>query len=322
MSARAQVTIVMVSFNTRELTLKCLASVFANTHDVDVQVRVIDNDSRDGSAEAIAEHFPQVQVTQAGQNLGFGVACNRAAEQLFGDYVLLLNPDTEFLGNSLGELVAFAQARPANGFWGGRMFYPDGSPNPFSCFGRMTLWNQVCRVTGLASVLKGSAVFNTEEYGGWARDSVREVDNVTGGFLLIDRQAWEQLGGFDERFFMYGEEADLQNRARAAGWQPIVTPTARIMHVSGASETVRADKMVRLLKAKSELVRMYWPAWQQPVGRGLLWGWAASRAVAVWLMVQAGRQKAGHNAWPEIYQRRSEWLFGYSESTKSPIRQK
>src|SRR5690606_35725860 len=115
-----------------------------------------------------------------------------------------------------------------------------------------------CVATGLSSLFRGSSLFNPEGYGGWKRDTVREVDIVSGCFFLIRRELWERLGGFDPAFFMYGEEADLCLRARKLGARPMVTPEATIVHYGGASERVRADKMVRLLQAKALLIRRHW----------------------------------------------------------------
>ena len=112
---------------------------------------------------------------------------------------------------------AFAGRTPEAGIWGGRTLVADGSLNPMSVFGDQTLWSLFCRASGLASPSAAARVFNPEDYGGWARDSERAVDVVQGSFLLITRELWEALGGFDPSFVMYGEEADLCRRARARG---------------------------------------------------------------------------------------------------------
>src|SRR5690606_157263 len=116
-------------------------------------------------------------------------------------------------------------------------------------------WNLFCRTVGLSRVFPDSAFFNSEAYGGWDRMSERAVDIVTGCLLLIGRADWEALEGFDPVFFMYGEEADLCLRAAdSLGARPLVTPDATIIHHDGASSTARADKMVRILQARKELI--------------------------------------------------------------------
>jgi GT2 family glycosyltransferase len=137
------------------------------------------------------------------------------------------------------------------------------------------------------------------------RDSVRQVDIITGCFLLIDRKMWDKLGGFDEAFFMYGEEADLCLRAQTFGARPLMTPDAAIMHVGGASERIHVDKMVRLLKGKMTVVRRHFDPWRRPIAVGLFIAWPWSRAVFTTLL---GSTKS---AWPEIWARRGEWRPGY-----------
>ena len=202
-------------------------------------------------------------------NHGFAGANNLAARRARGEYLLLLNPDTLVLDGAVDRLLAFARANPRAGIWGGRTLYGDRSLNPASCWGRMTLWNLFCRASGLTGVFPRSELFNSEAYGGWDRGSERAVDIVTGCFLMIRRETWEALGGFDPAFFMYGEEADLCLRARALGAAPRVTPEAEIVHYGGAADTVRADKMVRLLSGKISLIDRHFPAWQRPLARGL-----------------------------------------------------
>ena len=110
----------------------------------------------------------------------------------------------------------------------------------------MSLWNLFCRAVGLTGLFPQSRLFNAEAYGGWKRDTEREVDIVTGCFFLIEHRFWDTLGGFDPLFFMYGEEADLCLRARPLGARPRITPDARIVHYGGASERVRAEQIIRV----------------------------------------------------------------------------
>src|SRR5690606_2943956 len=118
-----------------------------------------------------------------------------------------------------------------------------GSLNPTSCWGRSTPWSEFCHAVGLSAAFRGSRLLNPEGLGSWRRDSVREVDIVTGCFLLLPRALWERLGGFHPDFFMYGEEADLCLRARRLGVRPIITPEATIVHYGGRSENKRIQKM-------------------------------------------------------------------------------
>ena len=208
-------TIIVVSFNTRDMTLDCLRSIERQTRDISYEVIVVDNSSIDGSAQAISDEFPLINLIASDSNLGFAKANNVAADKARGRRILLLNPDTVVIDRAIDRLFAFAEANNACRVWGGRTLFADGSLNPTSCWGRMSLWSLSCFALGLTYFAPKSSIFSPEAYGGWDRDTVRHVDIVTGCFLMIDRDLWKQLGGFDPLFFMYGEEADLCRRACA-----------------------------------------------------------------------------------------------------------
>lgn len=307
------VSIIVVSYNTREMTLECLRSVVAETT-IPYELLVMDNASSDGSAEAIAREFPDIRLWAESDNHGFAKSNNLLSAQARGDYVLLLNPDTVVLDGAIDTLVAFADARPEAKIWGGRTLFGDRSLNPTNCWHKMTLWNVFCRTTGLTAIFKTSPLFNQEAYGGWDRASERQVDIVTGCFFLMKRALWNELGGFDLAYVMYGEEADLCLRAaRLHGARPRITPDAEIVHYGGASEKVRADKMIRVLRAKVTLIDRHFPAWQRPIGRGLFALWPLSRSIAMKLSGKARRTAdATQSSWAEIWARRGEWTGGYS----------
>lgn len=303
-------SILVISYNTRDMTLACLRSIIAQTQ-TPHEIIVLDNASTDGSAMAIAAEFPGITLLANTQNHGFARANNIAAKHARGAFLLLLNPDTVVLDGALDRLMAFAQRVPAARIWGGRTVFADGSANPASCWRRMNLWNLFCRATGLTGIFRNSPLFNSEAYGGWDRMSERDVDIVTGCLFLISRQDWESLGGFDPAFFMYAEEADLCLRARTAlHARPRVTPEVVVVHHGGASETVRADKMVRLLRAKRDLIRRHFPAWQRPVAKALFDVVPMTRFLAFTVIARLGRRSTAMETagvWTEIWKRRTEW---------------
>ena len=250
-------------------------------------------------------------------NIGFARANNVAAQHATANTLLLLNPDTLVQGHAIDELYGFSREHPEALIWGGRTLFADGALNPSSCWHRITVWNAFCRTSGLAALFPDSAVFNTEAFGGWQRDSVRAVDIVSGCFFMIPKALWQKLGGFDATFFMYGEEADLCLRARAHGAKPMVTPAATITHYGGASEKTRAAKMVKLLAAKMTLVDRHMAAWKRPFARALISLWPVSRLIALKLMALATRsQRYSESAdtWREIWRRRAEWQSGYVDA--------
>ncbi|MCB1369626.1 MAG: glycosyltransferase family 2 protein [Rhodobacteraceae bacterium] len=304
------VSILVVSYNTRAMTLECLASVIAETR-VPYELIVLDNASPDGSAAAIAAEFPDVRLIASRENHGFAKGNNHAAREACGRYLLLLNPDTLVLDGAIDRLVAFAGRTPQAGIWGGRTLKGDRSLDPVCAFGDQTLWSLFCRTSGLARIFAGSAVFNPELYGSWARDSEREVGVIQGCFLLVERRLWDSLGGFDPVFGTYGEETDFCRRARNSGARPRLTPEAEIIHYGGASSKHQADKQILILKARMTLARRHLPAWQQPAAGFLLRMWPFSRMLGARLLAPLHPGAAEAAAyWSTVWRRRDEWRDG------------
>lgn len=305
-------SIIIVSYNTKALTLGCLQSLYDNPPPVPFEVILLDNASQDGSLEAIAAAFPQVTLIDQQPNVGFAAGNNIAIERASGKRILLLNPDTIVLPGTFPAIWNFAEREPARGIWGGRTLFPDHRLNPTSCWRAMSLWSLACSAFGLTYAFPKSPRFNPEAYGDWQRDCIREVDIVTGCFLLIDAALWHRLGGFDRTFFMYAEEADLCLRARALGARPAITPDAALVHYGGASEVTRTDKVIKTVRGRVTLMRKHWSPLAYGLGRMLLLFWAFSRMIASRRLHGPQDDSATSNAkWTAIWQRRAEWLAGY-----------
>jgi GT2 family glycosyltransferase len=312
-SATPEISIIVVSFNTREMTLECLRSVIAETQTTDYELLVVDNASSDGSAAAIAAEFPDLRLIALEENIGFARANNLAAESARGERLLLLNPDTVVLDRALDRLVAFADSRPAARIWGGRTLFADHSLNPGSCWAAMSVWGLFSRAVGLTMLFPHSERFNPEPLGGWQRDSVREVDIVTGCLLLIDRPLWDELGAFDPRFFMYGEEADLCIRAIDRGATPVITPDATIIHYGSASDT--GNKASAVAAARITLIREHWSPIPRRAGIFLSWASALTHHVAYATATKLlpGRKRLEDSARMHsgVWHDRHRWLAGY-----------
>ncbi|WP_420024636.1 glycosyltransferase family 2 protein (plasmid) [Cereibacter azotoformans] len=313
-----ELTVIIVSYNTRELTLKAIETLHDTTRATRFRTVVLDNASSDGSAEAITRAFPQVEVIASQENLGFARANNILAAAARTEWLLLLNPDTECHAGAIDNLLAFSKANPRAGITGGRTVFPDGSLNIASCWRRITPWSAFCKGTGLSGVFAGSTLFNPETMADWKRDSVREVDIVQGSFLMIRRALWEELGGFDPKYFMYGEEADLCLRARELGYRPMITPDAEIMHLVGAASRTRAHKYVLSAKGRMTLMERHWPAWQVPFGRATLAFWAGSRTLVFGIVARlTGRKRARAAHWAEVWSQRHDFLEGYKDPPRA-----
>ncbi len=312
-------SIIVVSYNTAEMTVAALQSVYDTAGDVDFELFVYDNASTDGSVEAIAAAFPlteypNLKLVALDENLGFAAGNNRAADHARGRYILLLNPDTLVLPGAIQGLLAFAERRPEARIWGSRNMMGDGSLDLGSCWGHMSVWSSICFAFGLSKAFSGSPLFNPESYGGWDRTTERPVDIVTGCFFLVDADLWRALGGFDERFFMYAEEADFCLRARRLGVQPRFTPEVEIIHYGAASEALRAKRMAKTISGKITLAKKHWPGWQLWLLRQLykiavLIRWAGYSLMS--RVTGKPRHRETSTEWKTVWQMRDSWVRGY-----------
>ena len=177
---------------------------------------------------------------------------------------------------------------------------------------QLSFKNLFFSATGLSKIFEKSCFFNHDNYGCWDRDSEREVDVITGCFFLTPRSLWEELEGLDETFFMYAEEADYCIRAIKKGYQPRVTPLAKIIHHGGVSETNLSGKMLKLLKGKAELINKHYASWKKPLYKGLLLAHVANKVIAFNLVSLIKKEKIPErNEWRTIYSQRKQWLKGY-----------
>jgi GT2 family glycosyltransferase len=191
-----EISIIVVSYNTKELTLDCLRSIYNSKISESYEVIVIDNASADGTAAAIRTEFRErILLISANINYGFASGNNEAARIARGSYILLLNPDTLLMAGAVDNLMQFSRKYPDAGIWGGRTLFPDGSLNPASCWQRQTLWSLTSQALGFSSLFRRSTIFNPEGIGGWNRAGQREVDIVSGCFLLIKRDLWNLTRG-------------------------------------------------------------------------------------------------------------------------------
>ncbi len=296
------VSILVVSYGTRDMTLECLESIECETKTLSYEVIVVDNASTDGSPEAIAKRFPQYCLFALPENIGFAAANNLAAKSARGEYILLLNPDTKVLASAIDKIVNFAERRPKACVWGGRTLNADGSLNPTSFWRHMSVWNLFCRAVGLSKLFPRSSLFHSHNYGGWKRQNERNVDVITGCFLLIKRAMWRRLDGFSPEFFMYGEDADLCMRAIELGARPAVTPEATIIHYGSATEPNESRKAWRMLAAKSLLIKRQFRPLLRPLALGLLALHPALKSV-----VTSGGER---EMWRDVWRARRSWLAG------------
>jgi GT2 family glycosyltransferase len=317
------VTVIIVSYNSERDIRDCLRSVLAERDHVAQEVIVLDNLSKDATAEIVRTEFPEVKLLTPDANLGFAAGNNEGVRHARGEYILLLNPDTVILRNAVDKIVDFARANPGHGLYGGRTFKTDGSLEPSSCWGRPTLWSMAMFASGLSTVFKKHTLFDPESLGPWKRDTVREVGVITGCFLLAKKDFWGKLGGFDESYFMYGEDTDLSMRSEEiTGRPPLICPDAELIHKVGQSSSQPLHKALLLYQGKASLVRGHWHGPAQALGLFLLAAGVGVRALGVKLKSLLGRPSSA--PWVGVWNDRHRWLKGYerkdapSSPTSSP----
>ncbi|MCY1138198.1 glycosyltransferase family 2 protein [Actinoplanes sp. Pm04-4] len=304
---RPDVSVVIVSYNTRELTLDGLKKLFdSRTGAVDFDVTVVDNASTDGSADAIAEAFPEANLLRLNENVGWGRGINRGVMASTGRYVLFLNPDAAPVGHPVDELFRFAEQHPRNGIYTGRTLHADGTDDMYCCWDLPSLRSYVGFATGLGSVI---GWFNPERLPAYDRQSVREVPAVSGCCMLVERDLFERLGGFDPVFFLYSDDIDLCTRAAALGARPVVVPSAAVTHIGGASSSSEGQR-VRILRGKATYVRRHWSPAKARAGVGLLTAGVGLRAAASAVL---GRERSRGADWTVIWRERRTWRAGWPE---------
>lgn len=307
---KADVAIIIVTYNSEDQIGACLRSVFDQKKNVRQQVIVVDNQSRDSTVTLVRTSFPQVQLILPNENLGFAKGVNLGVMNADADFILLLNPDTEILESAVDVIVDFARKNPGYGLYGGRTFKPDGSLEPSSCWGLPTLWSLTLFAFGITTLAPRNQWFDPESLGNWARDSVREVGMITGCFLLSSSAVWKELGGLDERYFMYGEDADLALRARSRGYRPVICPDATLIHEVGQSSETPVQKFLLLYRGKASLVRTHWVGLPRALGLFLLLSGTGLRALLVTIISIAHPPKV-EGRWQILWKKRNEWMKGY-----------
>ncbi|MCX7624969.1 MAG: glycosyltransferase family 2 protein [Candidatus Sumerlaeaceae bacterium] len=233
--AQPRLSVIIVNLNTRQLLHACLRSLQAALTSDDVEVIVVDNGSADDSCAMVANEFPQVHLIALRENRGFAVANNLGMRAARGRYFLVLNSDTEIIGDALNKICDFMDAHPEVGALGPKLLNTDGtlqySCRRFPSF-RTALFHRYSLMTRLFPRNRFSSEYLMTDVG---HDRTMDVDWVSGAALVVRREIFESLGGFDEGFFMYAEDVDWCYRIKQAGWRVVYLPEAQILHHIGQS---------------------------------------------------------------------------------------
>jgi GT2 family glycosyltransferase len=228
-------SIIIVSYRSRDVLLACLSGLPEGARDLDYEVVVVDNASGDGTSEAIVRSHPEVRLIQNDENVGFATAVNQGLRGTSGQFAMLLNPDCELHAGAARQLVDYLRSHPRCGLAAPRLLYPDGSlqysvrtyPDQYTL-----LFNRYSLLTYLLPANRWSRRYLMSD---WDHASTRDVDWVTGACMVARREAINEVGGMDEAFFMFNEDVDWCRRFNQAGWVVTYVPDAVCVHHVGAS---------------------------------------------------------------------------------------
>lgn len=274
-------SVIIVNWNTADLLEACLRSIFEHTRNVRFEVIVFDNASVDRTPDVLAK-FPQVRAIFHPENLGFAIANNRAAAQATGEYLLLLNPDTELRDNAIGEALAFLRKNPFD-ILGIRLRLPNGkiqvSSGNFPSLKNMLFQKIYAQLSprfpaaiSAISRLSGVPVSALIDHPAlWHPQKIHTTDWVSGAFFLLKRADFLAANGFDERFRLFAEEIDLCKRLSASGKKTVFYGKNEMMHYSGASiSQVSAKSTVLHFAAMFRFYRAHRPKAETAIYRWLM----------------------------------------------------
>ncbi len=218
-------SIIIVNWNLEKLLTECIASIYRNLNDINFEIIVVDNNSSDDSVKAIKNAYAKVNLLVNEKNIGFGKANNQAIKASAGEYVLLLNPDTIIVGDAIQRMLAFIINDAHIGAVGPKVVDGNKVVQPECARKYLTLSGELVRLAKIDLLHRRSKMDNT-----W--NHTREVEVLSGSCMLIRKSCLEQIGGFDEQFFLYGEDVDLCYRIKQSGWKVYYFHKASVRHLA------------------------------------------------------------------------------------------
>lgn len=222
-------SIIIVNYKTKNLLEQCLNSIYSENYHFSYEVSVVDNDSEDSSIEMVKKKFPQVKLIENRNNLGFAAANNQALRRSNARYLLLINPDTVVLPDSLSVMMEFMDEHPEAGIAGCKLLNPDYSLQ-YSCRKFSNSATFFLRGIHLDSIFPNNTILRKYMMFDWDHNEVREVEWVLGSCMMVRRKAIEQVGMLDENFFLYFEDQDWCYRMWKHSWKTYYVPQAQMIH--------------------------------------------------------------------------------------------
>ena len=240
MNQSVDLSIIIVSYNTKDILRGCLESIFAHTKmKYTYKVIVVDNASKDGSTEMVKENFSTVFLIENTQNVGFSKANNQGIKKSKGQYVLFLNSDTVVYDKTLETMITFMDSHKDAGAATCRVGLSDGNLDDAAHRGFPSPWNAFCHFSGLSKFFSRSKLFSGYSMGWMDITKIHEIDACAGAFMIVRRDAGEQIDWWDEDFFWYGDDLDFCYRLKEKKWKIYFVPTVSILHYKGVSGGIK-----------------------------------------------------------------------------------
>ncbi|MGQ9455911.1 MAG: glycosyltransferase family 2 protein [Armatimonadota bacterium] len=264
-----RLSVIIVNWNTTQLLIECLQSLKLHPPTVNYEIIVVDNASADFRPCEFTQRFPKVRLICNSENLGYAVANNQAIRESRGEYILLLNPDTQVTDKALDALLEFMDLHPQAAACGAKLVRPDGTvelsvrgfPYPTSLF---------FEFIGLSRIFPNSRTIGRYRMRWFSYNETSEVDQPMGSCLILRRRAVEEVGLLDESFPIFFNEVDWLYRAKKIGWKIYFTPEAIVVHHGGAA-TSQVARRVMIRESHNSLIRFYEKHFKQQMPGILYW---------------------------------------------------
>ena len=232
-------SIIIVSYNTKEFLKKCLDSVYKTSKGFSFEIIVSDNNSKDGSVEMVKKEFKDIILIENKENLGFSKANNLGVKKSSGRYVLFLNSDTVVYPNTLKHIIDFMDKEKQAGAVTCKLEMPNGKIDDASHRGFPTPWNSFTHFSGISKLLGKTKLFGGYNLGYMDLSRVHEIDALAGAFMFVRKEAGEDAGWWDEDYFFYGEDIDFCYVLKQKGWKVFYVPEVSILHYKGVTGGIK-----------------------------------------------------------------------------------
>lgn len=237
-----KLSIILVNWKTRDITRGALRSIYEQTVGIDFEVIVVDNNSQDGSVEMVQIEFPHTILIKNQSNVGFGRANNQALEIAQGQYLMFLNTDTVVLEGAINKLVDYLDKNPEAMMVGPRLLNSDLTFQHACRRALPNVGNSFFHLFGLTKIFKKNKLINSYKQYVSDPEITSPTEAISGAAMMFRRQVYQEIGGFDEAFFMYGEDLDFCKRIIDRGWRIMYLSNAKIIHFGGKSSGKRKIK--------------------------------------------------------------------------------